>query len=449
MALASQAERRHYTHGGRQNTGANADSTVADNFEPREVARSFDGRLDRERMIRDKRYLLQTVCNKFQKVDTYHRGLITSTGFAQSLQELGLARGSPEVNEVMQYCAVTGDGYVVYKDLLNILGPLPPRAKQTSANLAIFPIESPGELLTAPRLPLERSRSQPHSHQQAECRQGTSWADKGAQVRNIYARWERGFLTNMDFGYELKGLGMPLTAEFERLLTSCGPSRTMPFSKLMYALQAEENDGRRARNRYSALDTESSVRSSLPSSKSVSANTVLDAGTMRKLICDFVDGAVPAVSFWRRLQLNGVPFSPEIDRLIRAHESGNSVGFRDFARLLMRQAQTSPAAAAFETTVEVEEAVAVKDPKNPPEEDSTRAENSAEAAALSSGNCNIYDEVDDAVATESSRRLESRPIGGGGNHGDIIGWTQPLNNKEPMRSLARRRGMRQQDTVGC
>lgn len=185
-------------------------------------------RIDRGRLLRDREYLLHAVCAEFQKVDTYHRGLITSANFAKALASLDLQYGQPEVEELLEYCQVTDDGYVHYKELSAFLSPQQPRAKQSSLKQTLYPAE-----VDAP-LP----QDQHHGF----------FVARTEDIRKVYSLWERGRISNEQFkdGLQSAGAPSPLPEELDRLLVTYGPARSLPFSKLMYALQIDANDGRRA-----------------------------------------------------------------------------------------------------------------------------------------------------------------------------------------------------------
>ncbi|CAE7243622.1 unnamed protein product [Symbiodinium pilosum] len=186
-------------------------------------------RIDRGRLLRDREYLLQAVCAEFQKVDTYHRGLITSANFSKALAGLGLRYGQPEVDDLLQYCQVTDDGYVHYKDLSSFLAPQPPRAKQSSLKQTLYPAE------VVPPAPTEERNG--------------FFAARTEDIRKVFSLWERGRISNDQFKEGLQSAGvLHLPEELDRLLVMYGPARSLPFSKLMYALQIDANDGRRARN---------------------------------------------------------------------------------------------------------------------------------------------------------------------------------------------------------
>ena len=64
---------------------------------------------------------------EFKKYDTYNRGLITAAAFSRVLEDLGLKYGQKEVEEIMHYCIITEDGYVHYKELLELVAPATPQ----------------------------------------------------------------------------------------------------------------------------------------------------------------------------------------------------------------------------------------------------------------------------------------------------------------------------------
>jgi len=309
-------------------------------------------RIDKERLLRDPEYLLQAVCYEFQKVDTYHRGLITSANFSQALSGLGLRYGQAEVEDILQYCTITDDGYVHYKELLRATGPEAPRAKQSTLKGTLYPTQ-------------EVTPSEPSVSEAGESARNGFFGGRSDEIRKVYSRWEKGQLSDTQFKQALAGMGLPITRELESLLITCGPAKTMPFGKLMYALQAEANDGRRARNALGQIsavggqfdrgagqashwagmapETRFHSHSQASQSDAVSYNDLTSADdlsnpqSLRQTICDFVDGHIPAVAFRMQLERFAVPMTSELDKLIRMHECDNSVRFQDLARLMLRQ----------------------------------------------------------------------------------------------------------------
>ncbi|CAE8677651.1 unnamed protein product, partial [Polarella glacialis] len=177
--------------------------------------------IDRDRLLRDPEYLLGAVCYEFDKVDTYHRGLLTSQAFSKALDALGLRYGQPEVEEILQYCTITDDGYVHYKELLHLVNPGTPRAKQSTMKGTLYP--SHDEETT----PSEMER---YSDCGVSARGDGFFAGKTEDIRKVFARWERGSISNQQFKSGLEGIGVPVTEELERQLTTYGPARSMPFS---------------------------------------------------------------------------------------------------------------------------------------------------------------------------------------------------------------------------
>lgn len=318
--MATLAERRHFVHDNRPCYDGHVGSCVADAMDPwRPQSEALVDRIDHARLLSDHEYRLQAVCGKFQEVDTYHRGLITMAGFRKAIEALGLRSGQKEVDDVLQYCTVLDDGWVMYKDLLHVISPDKHRAQRSSANLSIFPRE-PSETQCTPRL-----------------EEDLPLAERVDDVRRVFTRWERGSLSDIGFRQHLRGMGIEPTAELDRLLKEFGPSRAMPFGKLMYALQAEQNDGRRARTGGAGgrCDDVAVAGRGWQHVGGVGAH----GASLREVICAFVDGQLPAVAFRQQLRRHGVELQslPEVERLVRTHESDNNVRFGDFARVLMRQ----------------------------------------------------------------------------------------------------------------
>jgi len=156
--------------------------------------------------------------------------------------------------------------------------------------------------------------TRPHA---AALPQGQSVAGRAEEVRRVYARWERGALSNVAFREQLQGLSLN-----------------------HHEVRAHETVD--AGSNFIADD----CRSRQPDGPSTS---------LRQVICAFVDGQLPAVSFRQQLRQHGVQSLPELERLIRTHESDNNVRFGDFARVLMRQLPNFDMSAAKLADVEIGE----------------------------------------------------------------------------------------------
>lgn len=316
-----------------------------------------NNRIDTTRLQQDPEYLLAAVCREFQKVDSYHRGLITSSAFSSALRQLGLSYGQPEVDDILQYCTITDDGYVHYKELLQALMPHEPRAKQSSLKTTIFPSNFEGEDASARASDVLYSGRDPYGPGRIE------------DIRKAFAAWERGRTSNDALKAQLRGIGVQVTDELERLLVVYEAARTLPFSKFIAALQIDSNDGRRARNahgqpeaappafvrgagaatpqQHQRLETRffaemcqsAASRSDVGSTyaDTIATEDLSHLPSLRQVMCDFVDGHIPGVTFRMQLQRFGVPMSAMLDKLIRTHECDNSVKFQDLARLMLRQ----------------------------------------------------------------------------------------------------------------
>jgi hypothetical protein len=297
---------------------------------------------------------LYKVCDELRRVDQYHRGLLSGAAFSKALEALGLKYGTPEVDAILEHCTITGDGYVHYKQLLQLLAPEAPRAKQSHAKGAIFPREEGEDF----RDGVSTMPDSVVSGGNGSLGSGPVPAD---DIRPIFAQWEKGRLSSPQFKAELQKRGVDVTDAFERLVLVHGASRAVPFGKVLAALQIDENDGRRARNALGCLPSgrahaggssflpdrggEPAVgsherKSRVPphdgsGASGLSTPAELDhhAG-LRRAVVDFIDGRIFGVAFRNKLGQCGIPVSPALERLIRRHEGDGSVRFQDLARVL-------------------------------------------------------------------------------------------------------------------
>jgi len=281
--------------------------------------------------------------------------MITAAAFSRALDDLGLRYGQQEVDNIMQYCTITDDGYVHYKELRRKLAPDTPRAKQVQAGDAIFPPDDGRDGGSSVASSLRHQGSEQYRQQGMRTEFSPPEIDT-EKVRQIYARWDRGLLTDGQFKQELYSLlGIQSNDEVERLLAVYGPSRNLSFGKLMHALQIDDFTNRKCRNPTAFAMTQGDY-GSRPNSRAASdgkpppRNPVnwddgqgpqsppveTRAEYIHRVLCAFVDGVTPSVVFRAQLQQCQVPITEEIDRLIRKHESGNSTQYRDYARVIFR-----------------------------------------------------------------------------------------------------------------
>lgn len=313
--------------------------------------------MEKGRLRTDMEYLANRVCEEFRKYDTFRRGMITAAAFSRALDDLGLRYGQQEVDSIMQYCTITDDGYVHYKELYRKLAPGTPRAKQSQAGDAIFPPDDEGRDNSSVASshqnghPFQQETLKPYGDMRTEFSPMEIDTEK---VRHLYARWDRGLLTDAEFKSELYyQLGIEGNDEVERLLSVYGPSRNLSFGKLMHALQIDDFTNRKCRNPTAFAMTQGGR--SKPNSRGTSDGKPRNpvnwddgqgssqkeqvetrADRIHRVLCAFVDGVTPSVVFRAQLQQCSVAITEEIDRLIRKHESGNSTQYRDYARVIFR-----------------------------------------------------------------------------------------------------------------
>jgi len=298
---------------------------------------------------------LQHICEEFRKHDKYNRGLITSGALSVSLESLGLKFGHHHVTDALQFCTITSDGYVHYKDLINHLLPKEPKAKATTKH-TLFPDTSDNIKNKDDGIRMDTNVNNPTAQRQYI-------TEKTGAIQRVYSRWDRGLIDSHQFVQELKDMKIPLSNEFHNLLKARGPSRNLGFSQLMASLQIDDFMYRKARqpvqssekqsvmsqdgNSFNPVNwskgnkddsnsfAESKIRSTEVPSQIESVAERRDRA--QKAITDFCDGVTNSTVFGAQLKGLGVFISPEIRRLIRAHESGNNTRFRDFAAYVLRE----------------------------------------------------------------------------------------------------------------
>jgi hypothetical protein len=346
----------------------------ADRLDPAETWHEQTSGLDKKRLQTDHEYLLCSAVSLFQKHDKYHRGMLTSRSFQIALKDLGLSYGQKEVDDILQYCTITDDGFLHYKELQHLVAPRTPRAKTAHIKELIYPAEE-SDLRADMRGNTPRGHHHDHSQGMLISDGFTERApegvfpERGAEVQRLYAKWQLGRITDAQFKNSLEAIGLVFGREAENMIRKSAGARTLNYSKFASLLQVDEDDGRRARNHVGTnghprshhgdrsdyghtprSGTPREHRSSTPRSgtprserSNVSEASVAPLpASMRKIISDFVDGRMSSSSLRKHLRRHGVILTQELERLILQHESDNKVNFRDIARLVMRQGDPDP-----------------------------------------------------------------------------------------------------------
>eukprot|EP00397_Hematodinium_sp_SG-2012_P021562 GEMP01022285.1.p1 GENE.GEMP01022285.1~~GEMP01022285.1.p1 ORF type:complete len:502 (+),score=85.08 GEMP01022285.1:63-1568(+) len=316
---------------------------------------------DQARLRSDPFYLRCQLCERFRKYDTYNRGLITAASFSRSLEDLGLRFGHDEVSDILRFCTITDDGYVHYKELIKHTSPEEPKAKKNTP-YAIYP---------APDSEDNAKESEPECgealNENNPAAKREFIAGKTHDIQKLYSRWDRGLLATPEFVKGLEELHIPISEEFRRLIQIHGPARDLGFAQLMASLQINDFIQRKARHPIVAQDASTQRATVSPRTfggrKPSIRNPVTwvqgddhlvsyfpsdQEGTSDKrdktqrVICDFCDGITDSTVFAAKMEALGVLVTPDIQRLIRMHESGNCVHFREFASIVMRQGESAP-----------------------------------------------------------------------------------------------------------
>eukprot|EP00921_Rhytidocystis_pertsovi_P021324 GHVQ01034072.1.p1 GENE.GHVQ01034072.1~~GHVQ01034072.1.p1 ORF type:complete len:618 (+),score=106.04 GHVQ01034072.1:699-2552(+) len=317
------------------------------------------------RMRHDREYLLNTVCEELRKHDKYRCGLITASNFNLVMDLLGLEFDTPQVEEILQYCSVTKDGYVHYKYLaLEVLPSYKTQAVKDNVSDAISctdtneydRIKDPVDNYT----PTRDGRSMPLT------------PDKSDKIRRLYAQWDRGNLKDTQLLNSLNALGLQPSMELKRLLSSHGKS--LPFGKFMqvaminqvctsrrnrnahpgiYNLQTEQQtepmrDVKRdpvnwgsAGLRRGTVHTDVNLIKITPTSTYAKDETTVPTIVstdmrLKQIVCDYLDGTIASTELRLELYALGTPITHELDSLIRSHDSDSSGQFSLFLSTIYR-----------------------------------------------------------------------------------------------------------------
>lgn len=322
------------------------------------------GKLERQHLFRtDNRFLLNTVAQELRKHDALKSGLIPAAKFNDVLEDLGLRYGSPEIDLILRFCTVTEDGYVHYKHLLLDTSPYKDTHSADSVEESLRPPNVvKQDVYTAPSQQVPPRNPQNH----------VLTPNKSDQIRRLYCMWDKNAVRDAELLTQLRALGVPVTPEFERLMITYGPSRTLSFSQFMRALHINEYAWRKSRTPVPDPETIPGLRCSgaqalgdrkrnpitwseapirlsdapCPPSSMIMSDEVFNEEALKgdvysllqKLASNFLDGNQPSSHFRNRLQRLGLRITPELDALIRSHDSDNSGQFKDLMRLLLKSA---------------------------------------------------------------------------------------------------------------
>jgi Ca2+-binding EF-hand superfamily protein len=301
---------------------------------------------------RDPRMLLKIVCDEFRVHDKYQRGIISSSAFARVFSDLDLEYGSGEADQIMQFCTITDDGFVHYKQLMQFVAPRH-AAAQSSIQSAIHPQHESIQDIK------EYQGPSPDDHEYLNPTQRREFlAHRTDAIRRIYSEWDRGAITNQGFKEHMTRLGISIPEELHRSIDLHQSSRALSFNKVMQALQigdflqhkARDPDAlasftqppdmyTTAQNRRNPINWTASEqmgqRTDVPTSNYDAPWHSDDMyAPVKSLICDYLAGSLPTGQFVVALQSYGVPMTQDLNRLLRQQQCDNRTTFRDYVKAI-------------------------------------------------------------------------------------------------------------------
>mmetsp|Transcript_22494 Transcript_22494/g.49204 ORF Transcript_22494/g.49204 Transcript_22494/m.49204 type:complete len:459 (+) Transcript_22494:45-1421(+) len=396
---------------------------------------------DRSRLRSDPHFLAKVLCNEFKKHDKYHRGMVSSAVLTAVLQDLGLQMDQQNVDQVLRECTVTHDGFLHYKSLIEATTQLKSTAQLSEIGSAMRPDDTP-------------ARGGPDVEH-----------DLSTEIRRVYARWDRGGLTDDGFKRMLVDMGVRLTDDFLRLISQHGRSRSVSFQALVQALSVTDNQQRRSRAAHpGVLDPQkperwtANVRRDPVTWRDEAAqaagsdpwhrvrSTYDDAGDqaawgdrVKSCLCDLVDGIISTVACRGRLQDLEVEFNRDLDRLLLRHEQGANVTFREFCQVVFRGSNVHlEQQRGVLSSLHAEGQRSTSDHPGHPGCDLPYATGSPPptpptAPSPGAGPGDIitwHGSADNGAEHHRSRRL-----GTTGDSGDIISWSYPCSSRQNVRGV--------------
>ncbi|EPT24881.1 hypothetical protein TGME49_246720 [Toxoplasma gondii ME49] len=340
-------------------------------------------------------HFLTAVCEELKRRDKPVTGLTTAERFNAALADMGVRYGTPEADMIMRYCQVTEDGYVIFKELMLATRQL----SNVSEDHVTESLSSATQREQDRLVPLPNTSARDRDSEQGEIRDERCvyTPELTDAIRRLYAQWDRSCLRDWQFKESLQRLGVCVTPEFERLLSTYGPSGCVSFSQVMQTLMMSDSGFlassslRRSRNRSAAdiplppvadrlpfyeprrnpvtwsppqplkglpvnpqdvlqhalklplaadLDLDRRVGSEVGDTEGGDGCSLADKfRLLKKLVALYLSERLSATQFRKELVEADVPITPELDTLIRAHEADNSGQFTPFAVAVFRAAE--------------------------------------------------------------------------------------------------------------
>ncbi|CBZ55923.1 conserved hypothetical protein [Neospora caninum Liverpool] len=353
-------------------------------------------------------HLLTAVCQVLKRIDKQGTGLTTAERFNAALSDMGVKYGTPEADMIMRYCQVTDDGYVIFKELMLATRPFPNVFEDhITESLASATNREQDRLVPLPRLAsCQRDVARDgddslgvDSEQMGDDDHGVYTPELTDAIRRLYAQWDRSCLRDWQFKEAIQRLGVCVTPEFERLISTYGPSGSVAFSQVMQTLMMGDSGFlascslRRSRSRHPGdiplppvadripfyeprrnpvtwsppqplrgvpvnpqdvrhlalnLPLAAGLQGRSSSERGAAATDGEDASSLpekfhflKKLVALYLADRLSATQLRKELVEVDVPITQELDALIRAHEADNSGQFTPFAVAVFRAAEES------------------------------------------------------------------------------------------------------------
>ncbi len=154
-----------------------------------------------------------------------------------------------------------------------------------------------------------------------------SYINEAVSLQDLFSRFDKGIMSQQKFTEGLVAFGYEITPQLQRLMSASGESCSLSFTALMKALRKTGDEENSSTLNVTYKSTPRSVVSNNANERSQDVQRAVNA---------FLAGHINAEQLKEELGAHGVPWSIELDRVLRRHEQDHSRTFQGFAILLER-----------------------------------------------------------------------------------------------------------------
>ena len=163
---------------------------------------------ERTRLRCDQGFLIRSLVDELRNFDKEGTEVVSAAAFSRVLDILGLHYGSKEVDQALQHCKMSGDGFLNYAGLAKLTG------LDNVGSLGNGTDEKEPELEETN----QTAELEANSLRMDPMAMKSLMADVTPDIKSLYSQWDKGLVSGGAFIKQVEGLGVPLTPEFKELV---------------------------------------------------------------------------------------------------------------------------------------------------------------------------------------------------------------------------------------